>query len=729
MLCVGQCLILQVVRITAYDGGKPSRSASTLVNVTVIDVNDNSPRFTSSSYDITVPEDAAVGSILMRIEATDPDAGLNGEVEYLLYENLRQGSSADRILPFTVDRWTGEINLVDRLDFEKQQAYSLSVVATDGGYDTRSDRVRLYVQVVDVNDNAPQILVNPSGRGRFDGAPPSNYAARGSTDAVSVSELAPPGSFVAHMSVSDPDSGVNGQFACFVDVGSGRMHFALRRLYDGEYTLVTAVGLDREQCAAYDVAVTCTDFGESRQVATRVVRVEIDDENDNRPTFAVDRLDVSIVENNDVGCALIDASAVDRDSGMNAAIIYSLEPADDVIGRALTIDRATGTVRALASFSRRMTVGEMNFRVIARDMGRPSNSAALNVTLRIVEDRHGADEVAVFPTGHYVFHVYENQPVGIQFGAVSASATDDGHVVTSSLQVGSFYFSLVEDGSKTTTRCCEVDGVTGSLSTTVTLDREKQSSFHLIVSVAYRRQWRLRGRSSAVAAVTTTDRSIVNRCRRPRSTNFSDLQVSADGQRTTLWGSSSATITVYVNDINDNRPTLLFPTADNNTLTVNLSTDDDDASRQFRHRADMERQLSTSPCLRAVDLDRGQNAIVMYSIVGGNGSAIFGVDSITGQLKLNDVELPTLTHMTTMTYKLDVEVVDGGRPPMTSRATLTIVVIHHPVSRRPTVVTSSFAQQSGAWLIMRSRATIGSGRGLLPSVVVIVLCRRLVLNN
>jgi Cadherin domain len=68
--------------IYAIDGGEPSRTGSTLVEVTVLDANDNSPVFDRDSYEVRVPETASVGTVLVTVRATDKDSGLNGAVHY-----------------------------------------------------------------------------------------------------------------------------------------------------------------------------------------------------------------------------------------------------------------------------------------------------------------------------------------------------------------------------------------------------------------------------------------------------------------------------------------------------------------------------------------------------------------------------------------------------------------------------------------------------------------------
>ena len=72
-----------------YDRGNPSFSSSTLVNVVLVDVNDNEPQFTNSSYEATVMEDAVVGQTVLTLQAVDADVGLNAQLEYLLFHLLR----------------------------------------------------------------------------------------------------------------------------------------------------------------------------------------------------------------------------------------------------------------------------------------------------------------------------------------------------------------------------------------------------------------------------------------------------------------------------------------------------------------------------------------------------------------------------------------------------------------------------------------------------------------
>jgi len=55
------------LRLMAYDGGEPARSASVDIIVSVADSNDNRPRFTSDEYQATVVENAPVGTVVVQV--------------------------------------------------------------------------------------------------------------------------------------------------------------------------------------------------------------------------------------------------------------------------------------------------------------------------------------------------------------------------------------------------------------------------------------------------------------------------------------------------------------------------------------------------------------------------------------------------------------------------------------------------------------------------------------
>ena len=88
--------------IIAADSGSPQLFGSTQVVVTVLDDNDNTPRFSRPSYTATIAEDIAKGQTVMRVFASDPDQGANGEVAYSLLGNDTEGF-------FSVNSTSGDI--------------------------------------------------------------------------------------------------------------------------------------------------------------------------------------------------------------------------------------------------------------------------------------------------------------------------------------------------------------------------------------------------------------------------------------------------------------------------------------------------------------------------------------------------------------------------------------------------------------------------------------------
>uniref|UniRef100_A0A672SAK2 Cadherin domain-containing protein n=1 Tax=Sinocyclocheilus grahami TaxID=75366 RepID=A0A672SAK2_SINGR len=176
--------------LTAVDGGVPARSGTaTTVNITIVvsDINDNAPVCDKQKYTVTVKENAPEGTFLLRVNASDSDEGLNGEIEYSLRNKFRNGASE----VFDLDSLTGELKIKSGLNFEERQVYELKILAADKGTVSLSTQCNVLVIVEDVNDNRPEIDVT--------------------SVSSHISEDAPPGTVVALMGVTDLDSGMNGK--------------------------------------------------------------------------------------------------------------------------------------------------------------------------------------------------------------------------------------------------------------------------------------------------------------------------------------------------------------------------------------------------------------------------------------------------------------------------------------------------------------------------------------
>ncbi|NXF03125.1 PCD23 protein, partial [Smithornis capensis] len=143
--------------IAAEDCGSPPltslliltdrRLDSLAVKVVILDINDNSPNFMSSSLSY-VMENVEVGFLVHHIIAKDPDEGRNGQVMYHIL-------SGNENKAFALDKITGLLTTAQLLDREIQERYSLTVVALDDGSPALSATQVLTIIVLDVNDETP----------------------------------------------------------------------------------------------------------------------------------------------------------------------------------------------------------------------------------------------------------------------------------------------------------------------------------------------------------------------------------------------------------------------------------------------------------------------------------------------------------------------------------------------------------------------------------------------
>ncbi|KAM3664851.1 protocadherin alpha-8-like [Ammospiza maritima maritima] len=283
--------------LTATDGGRPSLTGTMELVIYVLDSNDNRPQFNPSVYKVQLPESAEVGTLLTRVNATDADEGLNSELTYTV-TNFIPPRGKDVI---SINPNTGEILLTGALDFEEGKVFNFRIEASDKGTPPLSGHCKVVLEVVDVNDNAPEVWVTSLS--------------------VPVPEDASLGTVVALLSVSDRDSGENGRVRCWVWPASP---FGLEATFAGSYSLVLREALDRERVSEYEVEVRAEDGGAPALRASRGLRVPVSDVNDNAPLFAQAVYTVLARENNAAGAELARLWARDPDEAANGRVSYSV---------------------------------------------------------------------------------------------------------------------------------------------------------------------------------------------------------------------------------------------------------------------------------------------------------------------------------------------------------------------------------------------------------------------
>lgn len=390
--------------LTAVDGGSPARSGTAQITVQVLDVNDNAPIFDRTTYKVKVPENTPVGAVLLRVNASDPDEGPNGETQYSF--GVHTSDSVRRL--FALDPHSGEVRVSGALDFEESRFYEIYVRAHDGGVPELEGNCVLQVQVEDANDNPPEVLLtsllNP------------------------VPEDTPPETVVGLFNVRDRDSGANGDVTLEI---SPDVPFAIRSLQN-HFSLVTQKSLDRESTSQYAVELIAQDGGSPALTTTLTLLLNISDVNDNPPRFLQPSYDAFLQENNPPGSLLCTVSASDPDDGDNSRLVYSIESGqvqDAPISSFVHINPDNGNLYAQRTFDFEV-LQVLPVSVVVRDSGSPPLYA--NVTVYIfVLDQNDHSPTILHPASDSDVPAPQKVPLsappGYLVAKVSAVDADAGH--------------------------------------------------------------------------------------------------------------------------------------------------------------------------------------------------------------------------------------------------------------------------------------------------------------
>ncbi|KAM8848936.1 protocadherin-19 isoform 6-T6 [Synchiropus picturatus] len=390
--------------ISAEDGGDPPKIGAVQLNIKVIDSNDNNPVFDEPVYTVNVMENSPINTLVIDLNATDPDEGTNGEVVYSFNSYVTEKTRD----AFKIDPRTGIITVNGVLDYETTQIYEIDVQAKDLGPNSIPAHCKVTVNVMDTNDNPPVISLLSLN-----------------TEMVEVSENAQRGYVIALVRVSDKDSGANGKVQCRLQ---GNVPFRLQE-YESFSTILVDGRLDREQKDTYNLTIQAEDSGIPPLRATKSLVVKVTDENDNPPHFLKPHYQEMVMENNLPGSCLLAVSAEDPDLGMNGTVTYSIVPGEIKhmdVNTYVSIN-PTGRIYSMRSFDHEYT-RTFDFKVLAQDNGNPSLSS--NATVRIVVlDVNDNTPIMTNPplvNGTAEVSIPRNAGVGYMVTQVKADDYDEG---------------------------------------------------------------------------------------------------------------------------------------------------------------------------------------------------------------------------------------------------------------------------------------------------------------
>lgn len=304
-----------LLNLTIYDLGQPQKTAWRLLTIYIEDANDNAPQFLQEGgYRIVIPENTAIGTDVIQVEATDKDLGPNGETVYSVLTSTTQ---------FGINSTNGIVYVAGQLDRELVSTFNLKIEARDKGQkgSQRFSVTTLKIILEDVNDCPPLFI-------------PSVYKARALEDL-------PVGTVVAWLETQDPDLGLGGQ-----------VRYSLANDYNGWFEVDKASGairltkeLDYETQQFYNLTVKAKDKGRPVSLlSVTYVEVEVVDVNENlyAPYFSHFALTGLVKENARIGTTLLQVTANDDDAGRDGEIQYSIRDGSG-LGR-FAIDEETGEI-------------------------------------------------------------------------------------------------------------------------------------------------------------------------------------------------------------------------------------------------------------------------------------------------------------------------------------------------------------------------------------------------
>lgn len=665
----GSCPKSCVFTVFARDHGTPRQDGRTYVTVNLVDANDHDPLikfryFPSTAGFATVDENAGNGSVVAAVSVVDLDEGLNGETTVRIV-------SGNELNHFRLD-YTPSFDIVrvnGVLDREEISKYNLTVVATDKGTPPRTATAFLIIHVNDVNDHEPVFEK-------------SEYSAI-------LSELAPPGTYVAGITATDEDSGVNAQIYYTIVSGNEHQWFSINT---DSGLITTQAMLDREVQGTIELNISARDGGPNPKWAHTQLKVTILDENDETPVFSQSRINVSLSENAPPGTLVAMLTASDHDQGTNGSVMYSLHPTvqqhyDDTF----TLDSLTGQLTTKRKLDRE-EIPNYEIYVIARDQGIPPQSSTATVYLNILDVNDNNPE---FYPQKYFYSISEDMKPGDTLLKVTATDRDEGEnaMITFQLESGGDNLFTVDEwsgmitlrgnlkssskpiyrlkisardhGDKKAVEDATVEIIKESYLEELHFDNYDGYEFQIVEdhndSVVNKKREvgvvRVRNAEATYSIVfgdpkhnfqineNTGKITTARKIDREQTIMYTLTVVARSGL-----SYGKTIVNIFVQDLNDNKPVFL--------------RDKDEV--QLAENAAVGQEVYLA---RARDLDAGINSRVTYSLTY-NLDDQFRISEATGVIYLNR---PIRAEPGTI-LNVDVTATDGGEPPLSSKHTVVITV-------------------------------------------------------
>ncbi|XP_064181938.1 protocadherin-12 [Anguilla rostrata] len=464
-----------------------------------------------------------------------------------------------------------------------------------------------------------------------------------STPTIELSEDTARGTTVINLKATDPDQGANGEIEYSF---SKHAPLDVQRLFNidpktGEVTLIGA--LDFEAKPSYEIDIQARDLGPNAIPSHCKLHVKVKDINDNAPRIHItwtppDSPVATVSEDAAEETFLALVMVSDADSGENGEVHIHIRHGT----RNFRLKRIHGDNYMIVTNGTldREKKMEYNLTLVARDHGKPPLSSIRHLPVHVLDEN---DNAPVFSQTHYEAYVLENNPPGLSVLEVQAQDID--------LELGGeVSYSIRESNDlRTPTASFSVDPSSGAVFIEQALDYEVSHTFSFIVEA--------------------TDQG------QPPLT-------------------SSATVIINVEDVNDNYPVIEDPlpkkgkaslsvpvNAEKGEIVAELGDKPKDTSNSLfelssemsNHSVHIRPEGYLAGTIKASDADSGLNGRLRFQIVNGNSAGLFWMDDTTGQLYVNT---SNATELIDKKFEFDVSVSDMGTPTLVTTVTLEVAFIN-----------------------------------------------------
>ncbi|KAH8322014.1 hypothetical protein KR059_000394 [Drosophila kikkawai] len=444
------------------------RSTVSRVNITVENVNDNSPRFEQSSYRATIIENRPHPERVIRVRALDKDAVLNARDERLGYHKIIYSLQGEHAMLFDINNTTGEVTVASGqiIDRERTPRIQLQIKAEDSPgrpTDAKQSIVDLLIEVLDVNDNAPEFTQK-------------KYS-------TVIPENAQVDSFVLQLEALDADEGLGGEVHYeLVNEGEANGLFKIdpksglistRRNLTGKgrsepYVLIVRAQDNGNQLPKQPTLSTDTD-----------VKIFIGDvsANDGVPYFVAPRVGqmANVTENAVIGAPVFQVIASDPDdeNTPSGTITYRILP-DTPDAEAFAIDAHSGLITTRESLDRE---SKNMYKILLEvsDNGQPKQSVTRILQIAVLDvDDHEPRFAREVDEGPLTMSVKEEEPAGTVVGNFTAVDEDLG-------ENAAIDYVIIEGNNEQLFTIERNNESMAILKTQKPIDREQVESFTLTV--------------------------------------------------------------------------------------------------------------------------------------------------------------------------------------------------------------------------------------------------------